>query len=75
MREDKRSRESSTCACPGVRHFHRVETLELRRDSWQRKVVTQRSGEEILDRGGSMVYNRELYQGILRSHQDNGIDT
>ena len=34
-----------------------------------------KSGEGILDQVGSMGYNRELYQGVLRSHYGNGIDT
>ena len=75
MCEDQRNRERSAYVWPGVRDFHRVETLQWRRECWQRKAVMLKSGEGILDQVGSIGYNRELYQGVLRSHHGNGIDT
>lgn len=51
--------EKGVPVCPGVRHFHGVETLERRRGCWQRKPVMLESGEGILDQadGWALIEN------------------
>ena len=56
---DKRN----VCACPGVRHFHRVETRAAR------KAGMLKSGEGILDEGVSTGYNRKLSGSTEKSLQ------